>query len=164
MRKRGHPTGKQQGPTGRAPGSSFAETHGAYTVARQIRIGEVDGRTKLARGMKAIRQSLYEHVGGAPTVTQQLLIERVVHKLPVLEAMEQYRFLLGNSIDPAGLSADELIEAFKVFLDAGLDSRYKSFCDSFRADLVALGLKQPDMPAKDLAEYIKVKDKGDVVP
>ncbi len=157
-RKRGHPTGEQVPRHDGAPGSSFAPTHGAHAIQRRIASGPLDGRTKIARAMKGVRRALYEHVGGSPTITQVLLIERVVNKLPVLEAMEQYRLLLQVDIDSGNLTPDELLVAYKVFVDTGLDTRYKSFCDSFRADLLALGLSQPDAPATGLADYIKSKD------
>ena len=158
-KKRGHPTSEQQRPVGQAIGSSFAPVHGAYTLQRQIVHGVLDGRTKIARAMKSLRRELHDHVGGSPTITQSLLVERVVNKLPVLEAMEQYRLLLNKDIDVSSLSGDELLEAYKLFIDAGLDARYKSFCDSFRADLIALGLRRPLAPVKELSEYIESKSK-----
>jgi hypothetical protein len=41
-------------------------------------LSKLDGRTREANLMKRVREELYAHVGGKPTTTQRLLIERAV--------------------------------------------------------------------------------------
>ncbi|GAN81464.1 hypothetical protein [Acidocella aminolytica] len=53
-----------------------------------VALAKLDGRTKEARRLKEIRTELCEHLGGTPSSTQTILIDRVAILLLRLEIMD----------------------------------------------------------------------------
>lgn len=53
-----------------------AITRAISPYSRPLALAKLDGRTKEAALMRRVRAELIEHVGGEPSVTQRLLIER----------------------------------------------------------------------------------------
>src|SRR3954467_5916782 len=58
------------------------------TTSQAGRIPPTDGRSAEAQYLRRIRAELRQHVGGAPTIAQKLLIDRVAHVALRLHARE----------------------------------------------------------------------------
>ena len=79
--------------------SATAKKHGRLgpysAVLRRGAIGEwVDGRSTIGRYARDLEAQLVKHCGGAPTVTQRLLIERLIHTTIHIDSLD--RKLLGG--------------------------------------------------------------------
>ena len=96
---------------------------------------ELDGRLLEAREEKRLIRALGEHVGGRPSVPQQLLIRRTARSLIMLGILER-RVL--EEHDLGDLQARQMI----------------ALSNSVRLNLVALGLERAEAPAT-LRSYIK---------
>jgi hypothetical protein len=95
----------------------------------------IDGRLLEAREEKRLIKALTEHVGGRPSVTQEILIKRTARSVIMLEVLER-RVL--ETKDFGDLQARQMI----------------ALTNSARLNLMALGLKAAEAP-KTLASYIK---------
>lgn len=57
---------------------------------RRGAIGDsLDGRSALGRFVRDLERQLIEHLGGAPSITQQLLIERLIKTTVQLNALDE---------------------------------------------------------------------------
>ncbi len=84
---------------------------------------KMDGRTQIAKAMKKLRDELFAHCGGNPTVGEQILIQRVIAKTLICHLYETST--LSNPTNPPG-SRDY----------------YLAYSNGLRLDLQALGLKR----------------------
>jgi len=102
----------------------------------------VDRRTKIGRMIAKLREELIEHVGGNPSITELILIDRICSKV-VRCRLHESNILSGEHMG----SRD-----YFLALENGL-----------RHDLKALGLKPKGRPIKGLSEYLleRQKTKGD---
>jgi hypothetical protein len=98
-------------------------------------LGKVDGRTVEAHLLHQIRQDLYEHIGGSPTVTQRLLIERAAILSLRLAQLDQR------------IVADQHF----TILD---NNQYLAWIGSLSRLLQAIGLKPAQVPQRTLAEHL----------
>jgi hypothetical protein len=95
----------------------------------------IDGRLLEAKEEKRLIKALTEHVGGSPSVTQEILIKRTARFVIMLEVLER-RVL--ETKDFGDLQARQMI----------------ALSNSARLNLQALGLKAAETP-KTLQSYIK---------
>src|SRR4051812_15006361 len=58
------------------------------TTSQAGRVPVSDGRSAEAQYLRRIRAELRQHVGGAPTIAQKLLIDRVAHTALRLHALD----------------------------------------------------------------------------
>lgn len=102
---------------------------------------KLDGRTALARAIMLMRRELTKHVGGKPSITEALLIERIVHK-----------------------SVKAFLYETSFFWDQkqGSETHYLALVNSLRLDLAALGMEPKKTKVLDLAEYLNKKDRAKV--
>lgn len=70
---------------------------GAYSSAGAM--AKVDGRSKEALFMQRLRKELLAHVGGNPSATQRLLVERAVRLSMQVELMDERFFKDGELSD-----------------------------------------------------------------
>jgi hypothetical protein len=98
----------------------------------------IDGRLLEAREEKRIFLALTEHVGGAPSVTEELLIRRTA-RAAVLVSIIERRILEQQEF--SDLQSRQLI----------------ALTNSVRLNLVALGLKPPKKGPASLKSYIGSK-------
>ena len=110
-----------------------ATTLGPHSPAE--RLMKVDGRTRLGKLMSSIRADLVEHLGGSPSVPEQLIIGLVVVKAAKL--------VLGQEA---------------ALTDATDAHHWLAWSSSLRRDLEALGLKADVVKPKALNTYIKETD------
>jgi hypothetical protein len=78
-------------------------THAATTqpirrVSRTVSLPKVDGRSTLGKLMRQVRADLIRHVGGRPSATQKMMIERAVTLTGYLARLD------AEALSPAGLS------------------------------------------------------------
>jgi hypothetical protein len=73
------------------------KTRSIGSNSRPVALAKLDGRTKEAALMRRVRADLIAHVGGLPTVTQRLLIERAV-VLSLRVAQIDAKILAGESL------------------------------------------------------------------
>ena len=76
---------------------------GPYSRAHTLRV--IDGRRAEAKLMKAVRDELTQHIGGKPTVTQKMLIDRAA------TLTLRIRLLDRLTLSDAGLSEKNAREA-----------------------------------------------------
>jgi hypothetical protein len=94
-----------------------------------------DGRTREAKLIRDTRAALLAHVGGKPSIAQDLLIDRAV-QLAVRIALMDRKFA------ETGIQTDH-------------DSRtYLAWTGTFNRTLLALGTAPAPEPAPDLAAYL----------
>lgn len=75
------PLKKRQGKTGRKGGqygNTNSQKHGAFT---QIRVKQIDARTKEEKAIAAAKNALICAIGGDPTPQESILIARIVFKM-----------------------------------------------------------------------------------
>src|SRR4051794_41694662 len=58
------------------------------TTSTASRLPVTDGRSAEAQYLKRLRADLRQHVGGAPTIAQKLLIDRVAHTALRIHALD----------------------------------------------------------------------------
>ncbi|HZT88321.1 MAG TPA: hypothetical protein VFA12_10140 [Stellaceae bacterium] len=103
--------------------------------SRLLRRGCVDGRSREGRFLAAARAELVEHLGGAPTPAERVLIDRL--------AWLRLRVAL----------YDEQMIAGRPFTE--YDQRaYLAFSNAIARGAAALGLKSRPAPKPSLAEYL----------
>jgi len=98
----------------------------------------VDKRTQIGRMIAELREGLIEHVGGSPSITELILIDRICSKV-VRCRLHEMNILSGEHMG----SRD-----YFLALENGL-----------RHDLKALGLKSKGKPIKGLSEYLLERQK-----
>jgi len=98
----------------------------------------LDGRSKLARAMRAVKADLTMAVGNDPSPQKRILIDRVTYKL--------FRITLFEAATLAG--------------DQGADEHYLAWANSLRLDLLALGLDHVKPKSLDVASYLREKVAG----
>lgn len=99
---------------------------------------KLDGRTALAKAIVAMKQKLVKQLGGAPSIAESLLIDRVVHK-----AVKAHIYEINFFSDRRQGSKDH----------------YLALVNSLRLDLQTLGLKQNGGKILGLDDYLKEKEK-----
>ena len=103
--------------------------------SRQAALSNIDGRTKEARLLKSLRAELIEHVGGAPSTTQRLLIDQCVQL--------QLRIAL---IDRKTAEGEPMTEH---------DSRtYLAWCNSLARLVRQLGMKAASQQQPTLRDHL----------
>lgn len=68
--------------------SRATNTHRIGPGSRTDRLRKLDGRTRVARRLRAITADLVAHVGGAPSSTQRYLIDRTAIDILRLEQLD----------------------------------------------------------------------------
>lgn len=96
----------------------------------------VDKRTRIGKWIERLKDELVRHVGGSPTITQKILIERICSKVVRCRLYE------------AGLFAREPMGSRDHFL---------ALENGLRLDLQVLGLERKEKKILDLAEYLDKK-------
>jgi hypothetical protein len=113
-------------------GNCNAVQHGGYmTLSRR----KLDGRSKLAKAVKHLKEQLVTDLGGDPSMAQLLLIDRVCFKSMKLCFWE---LAIANG-------------------ETEIHERYISLANSFRQDLQLLGLERKAKVYVDLKEYLNRK-------
>jgi hypothetical protein len=69
-----------------------------HRVSRAVSLPKVDGRSALGKLMRQVRSDLVRHVGGRPSATQRMLIERAATLTGYLARLD------GEALSPAGMS------------------------------------------------------------
>ena len=108
--------------------------------SRALRPGNVDGRTRLGKLLRATRRDIVAALGGAVTPMQALLVDRVAEK--------HARCLL---LAEAMLTTTDSAAAFES------ERRYVMYANSMRRDLTVLGLDRRAGEAPSLGEYVAGK-------
>ena len=98
----------------------------------------LDKRTKLAKTMRFLKDSLTAHVGGNPTIAQSILIDRLVHLIIRVSCYEGE--VLRNP-------------------DQGNRDFFLALHNSIRLDLQALGLEGKTPGHLTIEEYLQEKEK-----
>ena len=98
-----------------------------------------DGRSREAQFRKRLRTALEQHIGGKPSITQNVLIALAVDTALEIERMKARRDANGGSLT---------IHDHKAFL---------GFVNSYRRHLVALGLDGAATQPPDLETYLASK-------
>jgi hypothetical protein len=93
----------------------------------------LDGRSKLARAMRAVKADLTTALGNDPSPQERILIDRCVYKL--------FRVTLFEAATLAG--------------EKGADEHYLAWSNSLRLDLLAIGLDHMKPKPLDLASYMR---------
>jgi hypothetical protein len=102
--------------------------------SRPGKLAVLDGRRAEARRMKETRQELTQHLGGSPSVTQRLMIDRIATMMLRMELMDR--------------------EAFNGTPMSDRDQRaYLGWANSVSRMLRHLGLKGADGKAPTLKDY-----------
>jgi hypothetical protein len=99
------------------------------------RLTKLDGRTQLAKRAKRLRDELRQHVGGNPSATQMVLIDRAV--------MLQTRI---DMLDKQTLDGHEMND--------GDGRRYLAWTNSLTRLMRQLGQKSAAPPVASLSEYL----------
>ncbi|MCO6415137.1 hypothetical protein JYK14_02960 [Siccirubricoccus sp. KC 17139] len=103
--------------------------------SRPAALRAIDGRRREARLMAAVRRDLTAHVGGAPSATQRLLIDRCA-QLSLHLALMDSELAAGKALGEA----------------AG--RQYLAWTNSLSRALRQLGLKEAPRPSKTLQQHI----------
>lgn len=122
-----------------------AHPNGFGVYSRRDQLWELDERTREAQFMRSIREELTAHVGGHPSVTERLLIERCV-MLSLKCAQIDARILAGEP-----------------FTDH--DHRHGlAWMNALRRSLLELGLQPhaPEAKASDLSDWIINRSRSQV--
>ena len=123
-------------PTRYKPGSTLK--HGLYS---KLAKGKIDGRTQVARSMKMLRDELVKHCGGSPSITEKIIIQRIVAKSLICHLYETG--VLSNPTKRPG-SRDH----------------YLACSNSLRLDIALLGLKSKQAEKiPNLDDYLKTQGK-----
>jgi hypothetical protein len=102
-------------------------------------LSNLDRRTRESRLLEAAQASLTRHVGGSPSATQRVLIERCARLQLFIEAMDAKAFETGSMSER--------------------DSRsYLAWCNSLRLALSQLGMKPAESGTArvaSLSDYVR---------
>jgi hypothetical protein len=101
------------------------------------RLAKLDGRTREAKRLQAIKRELTEHVGGSPSAPQKFLIQRTAIDLLRLELLD-HEMATGTCSD----------------YDAKIAHALRG---TVRLALKELGMKQQKPPGPSLAEHLARK-------
>ncbi len=113
--------------------------------SRPGKLAVIDGRRAEARRMKEVRQELVAHVGGKPSATQRLMIDRVAVMLLRMELLDK--------------------EAMNGTPMADHDQRaYLGWANSVGRMLRHLGLKGVTGAAPSLSDYLKARSGEQAAP
>lgn len=104
---------------------------------------KVDGRTKLGKTMTLLRNELVKHCGGSPSITQTILIERIISK-----SIKCHLYETGVLSNPTG--------------SQGSRDHYLACANSLRLDIALLGLEPKLNKIMDLDSYIKQKEENEL--
>ena len=104
-------------------------------MSRPSSLTKLDGRTKSARLIRDMRADLVAHVGGSPSATQRVLIERAVRLAAHLDRMDAEAF------DAGGMSEHAR-------------KQYLAFDGAMRRAMLALGMDGKPKPKASLREYV----------
>jgi len=115
------------------PGNSRALSHGVYS---ELTPQSLDGRSKVAKTLRAINRFLVAELGGEPSTQEMLIIERASFKA-VKCILAEIAMLNGNG--------------------NGFEGHYLAWSNSLRLDLCTLGLERRQKEVTDLTEYIQKK-------
>jgi hypothetical protein len=100
-------------------------------------LGDIDGRSKEGRFLRAVESDLIEQVGGAPSVGQTLLIRRIARTMLSLEILD-FKLASGNWND--------------------CDARTQGgLSNNVRLCLRELGIRAPAAKKATLASYLAEK-------
>ena len=99
----------------------------------------VDGRTKLAKNITFLKDSLRDHLGGKINIMQQIIIDRVVYKIVKVSLYEN------------GIVAHPDQEGSRDY--------YIALANSIRLDLMALGIEGKAAEPLTVEQYLKDKEK-----
>jgi hypothetical protein len=103
--------------------------------SRPGKLALIDGRRAEARRMKEIRSELTRHLGGTPSVTQRMMIDRVAMLTLRMELMDANALQTGNFTEN--------------------DARvYLAWNNTVSKMLRHLGLKETAAPPRTLADHI----------
>ncbi len=95
---------------------------------------QLDGRSRFAKAVKALRNDLLQDLGGSPSTQERLILDRAIYKTIRLSSFE------------AASMNDQASEK---------ESReYLAMANSLRLDLQSLGLARREAPEEDLKTYI----------
>jgi hypothetical protein len=108
------------------------------SIYSRRKLAAIDGRTLEARRERQIVAELTEHVGGAPSTVQRILIARASRLLVTVENLEK-----------------QIIEGGEVGDLAG--RQVLAWVNSLRQILSLLGIERPQQMPKRLADVLKVK-------
>ncbi len=128
-------TGKKGGQYGNVN----AQKHGAFASLTNL-----DQRTQLAKGLRALREDLNNALGGNLSPQESLLVDRCVYKSARIAAWEAYTL---NGGEPSET-----------------DAHYLAWANSLRLDLQALGLQRRAAPVESLRDYLDHHDEGNINP
>ncbi|MBW4022013.1 MAG: hypothetical protein HIU92_02580 [Proteobacteria bacterium] len=103
--------------------------------SRAPALAKMDGRSSEARLMRKIRNDLVAHVGGKPSVTQSMLIERIVNLSLRVATMDRKFTAMGTMTEHD-------------------TATYLAWSSSLSRLLRELGLKGPAPKAPTLAEVV----------
>jgi hypothetical protein len=109
-------------------------------VSRTVTLAKVDGRSALGRLMRQVRSDLVHHVGGRPSATQKMMIERAVTLTGYLARLD------AEALSPNGLSDHRRRE-------------YLAADNSLRRTLREIGLKGAAEKPQSLADYLASRAK-----
>ena len=109
-----------------------AVSHAGYL---KLEHRKIDGRTSLGIVLNKIKKQMITDLGGDPTMAQELLIDRVRFKALRLNYWEQALSFSGN-------------QDFE---------HYIKMSNSFRSDLMALGLERKEKNYITLQDYLQQK-------
>lgn len=115
----------RQGPTGRKIGP----------YSRPDRWAKHDGRKTEGKILQEVREQLTRHVGGSPSITQRLLIERTAWLVLHISMLD------GRALQDGGFSPHATKE-------------YLAWANTLRRSLVALGLKGAEAESASLQDLI----------
>jgi hypothetical protein len=113
-------------------------------TSRRDRLRKVDGRTRIGRRLRQIERDLSAHVGGQPSATQKILIDRLAADIVRRELYE------AEIASGADLSAHDgrVLHALQ---------------NSIRLGLRELGLRPAAPKPPSLAEYLAAKTAAEAI-
>ncbi|HTV44845.1 MAG TPA: hypothetical protein VMF05_05980 [Stellaceae bacterium] len=105
-------------------GSANHRKVGPYSrMLRRGAIGaSIDGRSTLGRFIRDLEQQLISHVGGAPSITQRLLIDRTIKVTVQLDALDRKLMAADGWNEHDGRTHNALINRQRLLLrELGID-------------------------------------------
>lgn len=105
--------------------------HGLFAIFNEAKL---DGRTRLGKTVRFLRKELTKHCGGNPSISERILIDRIIQKTIKCHLYEMG--LLGNP-------------------GQGAKDHYLALANSLRHDLQALGIKKRADGYMGLKDYLE---------
>lgn len=112
---------------------NYPAKHGLWVDFRKV---QVDGRTRLGKWMKSLRENLKKDLGGNLTTMEEVLLDRIVSKV------------VQNHLYEVGILSGK---------EFGSRDFYIALSNSLRRDLAVIGLKKKPEKLLDLGECLKQK-------